>query len=127
MQTITIRGLPRSATSYGNATRASHSAWPGAELLAPIDQPLHPVAFAVDGAIKGSSAILIAFPWDGKPYLVPGEILVDLPAAVPFVPDNAVRSPLGSTRPDPLHSSIVICRRSLLMHGRNFPIPVYRQ
>jgi hypothetical protein len=42
----------------------------------------------------------MAFPRDGEPYLVPGEIPADLPAAVPLVPHDAMRSPLGPTRPD---------------------------
>jgi hypothetical protein len=55
---------------------------------------LSPVAFAVDDAINGAHASFVMLPWDGELYLVPGEILANLPAAVPFVADDAIRSPI---------------------------------
>jgi hypothetical protein len=85
------------------------------ELLVAVDQPLSSVAAAVDGAIKWARATVMVFPRDGEPDLVPSEILAALPAAVSFVPHDAMRSPLGPTRPDPLDGAT---RHELVKHAR---------
>jgi hypothetical protein len=55
--------------------------------------------------VPRTTATVMAFARDSEPYLVPSEALADLPAAVPFVPNDAIWAPRGPTRPASLHGS----------------------
>src|SRR4030095_10950317 len=73
-----------------------------AELLATIDQALDAVPETVEGAIERSLVTCILLVRDGDLDAMLAGIAPNAPAAVAFVPDDAVRATLGTAWPAPL-------------------------
>ena len=63
------------------------------------------MAQAVEGAIERSLVTFILLARDGDPDAMLTGILPNVPAAVAFVPDDAVRAALGTAWPPPLDGS----------------------
>ena len=76
------------------------------ELFATIHEPLNLVALAIARSVKWPCATLLPFARDGQPYAMLTRILPDLPAAVPFIADNALRTVSGPATPGPLHCPV---------------------
>jgi hypothetical protein len=73
-----------------------------AEWLAAIDEALDPVAETVAGSIKRPGAPFVPLARDGDPDAMLAGIAPNPPAAVAFVPDDAVRTAPGAAWPSPL-------------------------
>jgi hypothetical protein len=71
-------------------------------LLAAIDEALDAVAETVDGAIERPGAPFVPLARDGDPDAMLAGIAPNPPAAVAFVPDDAVRTAPGAAWPSPL-------------------------
>jgi hypothetical protein len=74
-------------------------------LLTAIDQAFNPVSKTVEGAIEGTGPAVVALAWDRDPDAMLTGILPNLPAAVAFVSDDAMRAALGESCAPPLHST----------------------
>jgi hypothetical protein len=75
------------------------------ELLAAIDQALDPIPELVDGAIERPGATFVPLARDGDPHPMLARILPNPPAAVAFVPNDAVRAALRAAWSTPLDST----------------------
>ena len=72
-------------------------------VLQPVDQPLDPLAEAVDGPIKGTGAVFILLAWNGDADTMAPEVLADLATAIGFVAHEATRSAFGAPASAPFH------------------------
>src|SRR5262245_25354048 len=70
----------------------------------PIDQPLDPLAQAVDGPIKGTGPVFILLPRDGDADPVASQVLPNLATAVGLVTHQTPRPAFGTPAPAPFHS-----------------------
>jgi hypothetical protein len=69
----------------------------------PIDQPLYPLAQAVDGPIKGTGPVFILLPRDGDADTVASQVLPNLATAVGLVTHQTPRPAFGTPAPAPFH------------------------
>src|SRR5262245_22867944 len=69
----------------------------------PIDQPLDPLAQAVDGPIKGTGPVFILLPRDGDADPVASQVLPNLATAVGLVTHQTPRPAFGTPAPAPFH------------------------
>ena len=81
----------------------------------PIDQPLYPLAEAVDGTIKGTGAVFIMLPWDGDADPVASQVLPNPTTTVGLVTDQTTRPAFGAPAPAPLHGPA--CHQGFEGHG----------
>ena len=69
----------------------------------PIDQPLDPLAEAVEGTSKGTGAMFILLPWNGDADPVAAQVLPNLATTIGFVPHQTTRPPFGASTPTAFH------------------------
>ena len=74
-----------------------------AELLQPVDGPLHQIALPVQGTVERASAPLIGFPRDGAANSPPPEPGSNPAAAVPFVAADPPGLDTGTATPGAFH------------------------
>ena len=91
------------------------------ELFQPIDQPLHPIAFALDRPVERPRAALVRLAGDRDPDAAPPQVGPDLAAAVALVADDPLRAqPWPSTPPPfdrPLLQQLLEGRRLVALAG----------
>ena len=71
-------------------------------LFQPIDQPLHPLALAGDGAVEGAFPTCILLLWNGEAAPVASQVLADRAAALALIAHHTVGTPCRATIPVPL-------------------------
>jgi hypothetical protein len=69
-----------------------------------IDQPLDPLAQAVDGPIKGAGPVFILLARDRDADTVASQVLPNLATTVSLVTDQTTRPAFGTPTPAPFHS-----------------------
>jgi hypothetical protein len=69
----------------------------------PIDQPLYPLAQAVDGPIKGAGPVFILLAWDSDAETVASQVVPNLATTVSLVTYQTTRPAFGTPAPAPLH------------------------
>ena len=81
----------------------------------PIDQPLYPLAQAVDGAIKGTCPVFILLARDRDADPVASQGLPNLATTVSLVTYQTTRPTFGTPAPTPLHGPA--CPQGFKGHG----------
>jgi hypothetical protein len=84
------------------------------ELFQPIDQPLHPVAFAVDRPVERPPAALVRLARNRDPDPAPPQGGPDLAAAVALVTDDPLRAQPRPSTPRPFDRPVL----QQLLEGR---------
>ena len=84
------------------------------ELFQPIDQPLHPVTFPVDGPVEWSGAPLVGLAGDGAADAAPPQVSPDLPTAGALVAHDALGPQPRTPAPRPFDRPLL----QQLLEGR---------
>ena len=77
-----------------------------AELLQPVDCPLHQIALPVQRPVERTGASFIGFPWDGVANSPPSEVGPYPAVAVPFVAADPLGLDAGTATPGAAHRSL---------------------
>jgi hypothetical protein len=77
-----------------------------ANLLAAVDEPLDPVALAIESPIEGPCAVFVPLAGDGAPHAVLARILPNLTAAIRLVTYDAMRAVSRPASAPALHCAL---------------------